>query len=546
MCSQLSLNLEVNKKSQDKFRGAFIGAAIGDALGFITEFMRNSNEIRRQFQLDQLDRFVDWERITTYYKAGNKNYIKLPLSSGAYSDDTQLTLATARSIKADGSFNPETFSKFELPLWLQYELGGGSGTKAAAKNLLNPNISWYNNFYDTSYTSYIKSGGNGAAMRILPIALVNIESSTRLYIDIWRNSIITHGHPRGLMGALLLADSIKLLIENPQSKVEWVDGLIEKCSNYSQLEKIWSQDNLFSSWKNKWQNVCNQDFTFAWNDICKETIEYLELVKREHNTGDLDKILTRIGCFERQTKGAGNITVVASILFLCRFNDFQNGSNNFENVIIPIVNKIGIDTDTIAYFAGAMLGVKYGLQSIPELFKQKIQDYDYLLKVADYCYDLYTKNKNLKSIFSYPESKNLNLPKISALLQNPDVSNKSIDIPIFGNAKILRDDDITLTWQGKHLHFVKLELEFGQTIYCKVERDFSHTSKKVEELHTKSQSIINSLSALDEFKNIVESSNFNSEVILDILRELKFERKDKAIYNAFMTWLWASLPNKNQ
>jgi ADP-ribosylglycohydrolase len=118
----------VNKKSQDKFRGAFIGAAIGDALGFITEFMRNSNEIRRQFQLDQLDRFVDWERITTYYKAGNKNYIKLPLSSGTYSDDTQLTMATARSIKADCSFNPETFSKLELPLWLQYELGGGSGT----------------------------------------------------------------------------------------------------------------------------------------------------------------------------------------------------------------------------------------------------------------------------------------------------------------------------------------------------------------------------------------------------------------------------------
>jgi hypothetical protein len=65
-------------------------------------------------------------------------------------------------------------------------------------------------------------------------------------------------------------------------------------------------------------------------------------------------------------------------------------------------------------------------------------------------------------------------------------------------------------------------------------------------LHTKSQSIINSLSALDEFKNIVESSNFNSEVILDILRKLKFERKDKAIYNAFITWLWASLPNKNE
>ena len=546
MCSQLSLNLEVNSKNQDKFRGAFIGAAIGDALGFITEFMRNSTEIRSKFQLEKLDKFVDWERITTYYKAGNKNYIKLPLPSGTYSDDTQLTLATARSINADGSFNPETFSKFELPLWLQYELGGGSGTKAAAKNLLNPNISWHNNFYKTSYNSYINSGGNGAAMRILPIALVNVENLTRLYIDIWRNSIITHGHLRGLIGALLLADSIKLLIKNPQSKVEWLDNLIEKCSKYSQLEKTWSQDNLFTSWKNKWQSERNQSFTFAWNGICKETREHLELVKREHTVGDLDKILTRMGCFEKQTKGAGNITVVASILFLCRFNDSQNRNNNFENVITPIVNKIGIDTDTIAYFAGAMLGVQYGLQSIPESFKQKIQDYDYLLKVADYCYDIYTKNKNLKSIFTYPESKNLNLPKISALLQNPDASNTYINIPIFGNARILEDHNITPTWQGRHIYFVKLEFAFGQTIYCKVERDFSHPSKKVEELHTKSQSIINSLSALDEFKNIIKSNNFDAEVILDILRELKFKRKDKAIYNAFTTWLWASLPDEKE
>ncbi|MFN6517224.1 MAG: ADP-ribosylglycohydrolase family protein [Nostoc sp. CreGUA01] len=380
---------------------------------------------------------------------------------------------------------------------------------------------------------------------ILNPDLTETSGSASLYIDIWRNSIITHGHPRGLIGALLLADSIKLLIENPQNQLEWLDSLIEKCSNYSQLEKIWNQDNLFLSWKNKWQSVCNHNFTFAWNDICQETIEYLVIVKREYNTGDLDKILTRIGCFERQTKGAGNITVVASILFLCRFSDFQNGSSNFGNVITPIVNKIGIDTDTIAYFAGAMLGVKYGLQSIPELFKQKIQDYNYLLKVADYCYGLYSKNKNLESIFIYPEKKNINLSKISTLLQNPDANSTYIDIPIFGNAKILQDDDITPTWQEKHLHFVKLELEFGQTIYCKVERDLSHVSRKVEEIHTKGQSLINSLPALDEFKNHVENSNFNSEVVLDILRELKFKRKDKAIYNAFTTWLWASLPNKN-
>ena len=151
MCNQLSLNIEASNKYLDKFKGAFIGAAIGDALGFITEFMRSPTDIRKNYNVDKLNRFVRWERVTTYPRKGQ--YIRLPLPPGTYSDDTQLTLATARSIEANGFFNANTFSKFELPLWLEYELGGGSGTKAAARNLLNKDVSWYNNFYKTNYNN---------------------------------------------------------------------------------------------------------------------------------------------------------------------------------------------------------------------------------------------------------------------------------------------------------------------------------------------------------------------------------------------------------
>ena len=41
------------------------------------------------------------------------------INRGEYSDDTQLTLAVARSLLRDGSVDVEHFSKDEMPLWLQ-------------------------------------------------------------------------------------------------------------------------------------------------------------------------------------------------------------------------------------------------------------------------------------------------------------------------------------------------------------------------------------------------------------------------------------------
>ena len=67
-------------------------------------------------------------------------YIELPL--GRYSDDTQLRLVTSRSIRGDGSFDVETFSKIEIPVWLSYALGAGLGTKTAVQSLKKNQIQW--------------------------------------------------------------------------------------------------------------------------------------------------------------------------------------------------------------------------------------------------------------------------------------------------------------------------------------------------------------------------------------------------------------------
>src|SRR5258706_7171081 len=48
-----------------------------------------------------------------------------------------------------------------------------------------------------------------AAMRDLPIALVNVDNESRLIKDSFLNAIITHGHPRAILGAILFALAVK-------------------------------------------------------------------------------------------------------------------------------------------------------------------------------------------------------------------------------------------------------------------------------------------------------------------------------------------------
>ena len=110
--------------SLDRFEGALLCSTVGDALGWPTEFLKPTNGHKPQFRLPVKD-FVSWEKLVGGKWWGYDERI----GQGEYSDDTQLTLAVARSIAETGQFEPGRFAYEELPLWLQYERGGGKSVK---------------------------------------------------------------------------------------------------------------------------------------------------------------------------------------------------------------------------------------------------------------------------------------------------------------------------------------------------------------------------------------------------------------------------------
>ena len=105
----------------DKFQGAMVFSAIGDALGWPSEL----GIYRRH-----ISGFFDWKK-----KVGGRYFgFEETIRAGSYSDDTQLTLSIARCIDENGNFDADKFAYLELPLWRDYERGGGRSIKTAAES----------------------------------------------------------------------------------------------------------------------------------------------------------------------------------------------------------------------------------------------------------------------------------------------------------------------------------------------------------------------------------------------------------------------------
>jgi ADP-ribosylglycohydrolase len=536
--NQFSLNLDSSETKLDQFTGAFVGAAIGDALGFITEFARDKRYINTQFKKERLTDLTKWERITNITANSKKYPIKLPIPEGTYSDDTQLTLATARALQADGTFDIEAFSKLELPLWAHYELGGGVGSQIAASHISKKTISWYSNFFETSYSQYVNGGGNGAAMRILPIATANMNDTSRSYQNIWRNAIVTHGHPRGIMGAILFSDALQLLINNQSlNKSEWLQALTKLCQeDYLHITKIWQEIPEYSTWATQWEQKAKRPFKDAWLEVCEETSQYLALIHPRAEEQNISTMLNELGCYDRRTKGAGHTTVIAALLFVTH-------SKSFEEALILVANEIGIDTDTIGYFTGALWGAQSGINAIPENFKQKIQDFSYLLKLSNWCYQIYTGNAKAQEQFSYPDAQVVQIPtKIEELLGQVSTINTPIHFPVLGSGKLTKNTDVTPGWTNNHYYFLEISMEMGQTLYFHLLRPLTASQVVYQQNLKGEQAIISSLSVLDQYKTRVEKSGFSPSAILESLHEIKFNKRDRALYNAFSSWLWAALP----
>jgi len=432
-------------KKLDKCVGAILGAAAGDALGWPYE--QNSKNISKATPKDK-EMFKKWIR-----RDGGRFWShEEEINPGEYSDDTQLIIATARSLRYGSNWS-KYFSKVELPAWLSYERGGGGATKRAAEAWKRGNNPWsVEKEKKAAVEKYFNAGGNGVAMRILPHVFNNENSFDEIMHQVVLNGIFTHGHPRALIGATVYADALIYLLNNEKTLGygELVEYLLNRKDNWSKFPKLQKMD----SWLNVANEILKNKYMALWDDVAEEVMNLLKIVKEGLDQGALDMgndVLERLGCFDRKINGAGTVTAVAAIYLASKY------ASSPRLALTEAAYLKNADTDTLASMVGGLLGILHGADFLSVSWLD-VQDYEYLKKLIHLKPMEYETMK--APLFDYQN------PEFKAKLKQLKPGDKLTALP-FGQL-VLKDKKLNkANAKGIIVNTLKFVSEEGQNVFIK-------------------------------------------------------------------------------
>lgn len=274
---------------EDRFLGCLLGLALADALGAGHE--------------GGLAGSLSWKLAGGY-------------SSGLlrWTDDTQMALGLARSLSERGGVDPDHLARTwaeGMEAWRGY--GGG-----VRKLLLY--VKRGADWREVSRCVFPEgSFGNGAAMRAAPIGLFYHRDAQGLRRAAEAASRITHAHPLGIEGGVLIARAVALALQcrerfDPAAFLTELHGFSEYAEYRSRLE-----------------------IARAW-------------LGREPSLADVRRKLGSSVVAHR--------SAVTAVYAFCRFpDDFLS--------MVRFICDLGGDTDTIGAMAGGIFGARLGREPLP-------------------------------------------------------------------------------------------------------------------------------------------------------------------------------------
>ena len=353
--------------SRERVAQAYLASSIGDCLGWPFEGHSKDFPSVEKWEGD----FFAWTK-----RSGGRFQPYLEhIGAGEYSDDTQLILAVTRSrLRSVDWWND--FSQCELPFWTFYERGGGGATKRAATSWLTSTAPWKSSRAD-AIRKYLSAGGNGVAMRVLPHCAVGANRSDFLgaAYDIMTDGVITHGHPRALLGALAYGFALWYVLKLNRTLHfgELIQATIENVNSWGTLLSIEAR------WEG-WMDAINasEDYEKIWHSTVSEMLTLLGKINEGIQAGALamdDDVLDSIGARNIKTNGAGTVSAATAIYFASRY-----AASPTEG-LRRAASAIGSDTDTNASMTGSLLGALSGSGWFAD-YAPYLQDRQYIETIA--------------------------------------------------------------------------------------------------------------------------------------------------------------------
>lgn len=341
-----------------KFRGCLIGGLLGDCIG------------------------APFEGDFPVSKTVLKNYLSNFLSDSprtgsvqllSYTDDTAMTLSVAKSLVEKRTFDPKDMAKkFVDEFFHQPKRGYGMNVVDVFSALKTID---FQDVFEPAKRQFEGTGsyGNGAAMRVAPVALYGYEDEELVKQIAKDSALLTHFHQHGYNGAILQSLAVHQALtadtSNDIDPIVFVDTLLEKMEK---IEKEVTDVGLLQDKK----------------PFCAGLKKVKNIFEKHH----LDMSAEEIAGFLGNHISAHKSVPTAIFSFLRGFHPLENfESNNPFARTLYFAISVGGDTDTIACMAGSIAGAYHGESVIPENLKIRCEAVEELKNLGDQLFQLHQK-----------------------------------------------------------------------------------------------------------------------------------------------------------
>jgi len=303
-----------------------------------------------------------------------------------YTDDSAMTLALSEALLSPREGSPKTEIAIAKSFQSHFAKGPERGYGPGAADLI-PRILTENPADPFSEAAQMFDGtgsyGNGAAMRVSPVALFAPTISECIELTKLQ-SRITHAHTLAINGALMQVIAIKLALEADKENFDRFNYLEDVLKEMKQIET------------DKPIYVKSDSYVKYYCNIIPTIKHYLQ----EYDGKVLDAVKITTLRTELGNKVSAHRSVpMAFFMFLFTLNrelTFENSFTGATEQLSPFCNAIvhciamGGDTDTIASMCASICGAFYGSnqESIPESWIKACESNEIFVDIADQLFNL--------------------------------------------------------------------------------------------------------------------------------------------------------------
>ena len=314
----------------NRIKGLFMGQLVGDAVGTRYEFMRSS-DVHEKVTKD----------MTNYEKKTASKFLPMMgggpfnVNSGQYTDDSELALGIWYSLTKRNQYDREDISKMFYLWHNSAPFDCGRATSHAFNNGYT-----YDKMKQNAIRYNSGSLSNGCLMKISPLGILNV-----LYNINFESMLNCVGEICELTNPHIVC--------------------VDMCRTYvAAVHTCLVTGNAIKAYETA-KNMAELKFTELILNDAKMTNNNVKLLEMNGK----DRFKTAV------TDGPSQGYI--GIGFQNAFHQLLNitpSTGGFYKVIINTV-LLGGDTDTNACIAGALYGACYGLDNIPDLWKENVTEY---------------------------------------------------------------------------------------------------------------------------------------------------------------------------